>query len=161
MIAFKHRSTAFLLPSPDPVFPMPCLLPARMVPNLSADDPWGPVYLTKEYLTNVSGIRTGLRSTLNMIPPSCRTSAPIRRALSLCRSSPYWLVNPYYLSHTHIHLSRMVPMGSSPMPLPHPMTNLNKLLSNCPSTPLSKYCEGLQMQQKQRSLVLCIPVRAM
>ena len=32
------------------------------------------------------------------------------------------------------------------------MTNLNKLLSNCPSTPLSKYSKGLQMQQKQQPL---------
>ena len=54
---------------------------------------------------NLSGTRTGLTSTgPTMIPSLCRTSAPIRSALSLLRqSSPHRLVNAYHLiSRSHI-----------------------------------------------------------
>jgi hypothetical protein len=41
-------------------------------------------------------------STLNMIRLSCRTSVPLRSALSLSSASPHRSVNPYhFISHSH------------------------------------------------------------
>ncbi len=151
MMAFKLRSTAFLLPSPNPAPSLLCLLVLSSIRRRS------PKVLD---ITNSSGTRTG-----NMIRLSCRTSAPLRCALSLCPASPHRLVNAYhFISHSHIlqpHKYGTYKIVSSTAASSEDESEgtLPLIVPQRPYRNIARVCE-CSSGSISCSLVLCIAVRA-
>jgi hypothetical protein len=92
-------------------------------------------------------------STLNMIQPHAGPAPPSAAHFPSARL--YLTGWSTILSHTHIYLSptSMVPMRSSPVPLPRLKMNLEKPFRDRPSTPPSKHYKGLRMQQRRQRLL--------